>query len=464
MRREVEFLGQQQPPPEQESGASMPLPPLPDIAGVPSSRRDMGSKPDDTREQVPRRTTQSFQESGRRVSQAASSLHVLRRIAASLPGTENLRLWAYQPPQSAEAACFTEIFALHREQNLWPAIPPLSPTEASEQQVLSALAERIARENPTQAVPSVLHFPDMVLIMCKSEQGEVRGVLEIEPDTTSGGSGAEILSLSLDLISALGLAALELELSVPQTEQRLEEVAAEESRARDAFISFAAHELRGPLTSIKGYAQLLARQSRKYPLPDAMIRSVHSIEQQSARMSEMLGEMLDASRILHGRLDVLLTTVDLATLVDKTVERRRPFFPDHNMVVVGTESPLVGTWDGGRVEQILRDLVDNAARHSPNGSTIAVELSRADGAATVTVRDQGIGIAEADRERIFDYLSRTPESERRNLSGLGLGLFVSRHLAEHLGGRLWLEASSTTPPSGSTFAFTLPVSLVPEAE
>ena len=75
----------------------------------------------------------------------------------------------------------------------------------------------------------------------------------------------------------------------------------------------------------------------------------------------------------------------------------------------------------------------------------------------MSVQDQGIGIAEADREHLFDYLSRTHESERRNLSGLGLGLFVSRHLADSLGGRLWLEASSTTPPSGSTFAFTLPL-------
>jgi signal transduction histidine kinase len=304
----------------------------------------------------------------------------------------------------------------------------------------------------------VLHFPEMMLILCRNEQGDVRGVLAILPDISlKGGPAEDILPLAPELLSALALAAVELEMSVHQTERRMEEVADEEARARDAFISFAAHELRGPLTSIKGYAQLLARQARKYPLPDSMVRSVSSIEQQSARMSEMLGEMLDASRILHGRLDVLPTAVDLAALINKTVERRRAFFPDHTMVVVGAESPLVGLWDGGRIDQILRDLVDNAARHSPNGTTIMVELSHDAEAATVRVQDQGIGIAEADREHLFEYLSRTPESERRNLSGLGLGLFVSSRLAESLGGRLWLERSSTTPPTGSTFAFTLPL-------
>jgi signal transduction histidine kinase len=382
----------------------------------------------------------------------------LHSVATALPEAETLRLWAYQPPQPSEAASFIEISAIHKEQNLWTSVSPQSSLEVAERQVLSLLAKRIAGESSNRPVASMLHFPEMMLIVCRNTHGEVRGVLAALPNTSAGGaSEAELAPLVLELISALALAALELETSVPQADRQLEEVAAQEGRARDAFISFAAHELRGPLTSIKGYAQLLVRQSRKYPLPDSMMRSVQSIDEQSARMSEMLGEMLDASRILHGKLDVLPTTLDLAALVNKTIERRRPFFPDHNVTVFGTESPLVGLWDGGRVEQILRDLLDNAARHSPNGSTIVVGLSHDPLHATVSVQDQGIGIAEADREHLFEYLSHTPESERRNLSGLGLGLFVSRHLAESLGGRLWLEASSTTPPTGSTFAFALPL-------
>jgi len=100
--------------------------------------------------------------------------------------------------------------------------------------------------------------------------------------------------------------------------------------------------------------------------------------------------------------------------------------------------------------------VDNAARHSPNGSTIFVEVTNNLQSVTVAVRDQGVGIAEADQQHLFEYLYRSKDSERRNLSGLGLGLFVSQHLAERLGGRLWLHASTITPPSGSEFRFTLP--------
>lgn len=239
---------------------------------------------------------------------------------------------------------------------------------------------------------------------------------------------------------------------------RLAEQAAHEARARDEYISLAAHELRSPLTSIKGYAQLLARQANKTPLPDSMRRSVEAIEQQSMRMAEMIGELLDASRIRRGALELLPARTELQAIAARVVERRRPLFPQHQFIVEAPAEPLAGAWDTARVEQVLRDLLDNAARHSPSGGTITLALRREDGMALASVRDNGIGVAADDRERIFEYLYRAAESERRNLSGLGLGLFVSRHVVERMGGRLWLEHSSTTPPAGSEFRFTLPLS------
>jgi len=239
---------------------------------------------------------------------------------------------------------------------------------------------------------------------------------------------------------------------------RLADQAAHEARARDEYISLAAHELRSPLTSIKGYAQLLARQARKTPLPDSMRRSVEAIEQQSMRMAEMIGELLDASRIHRGALELLPAHAELQAIASRVIERRRSLFPQHEFVVSAPVEPLAGTWDAARVEQVLRDLLDNAARHSPSGGTITLVMRREDGMALVSVRDAGIGVAADDRERIFEYLYHAAESERRNLSGLGLGLFVSHHLVERMGGRLWLEASSTTTPAGSDFRFTLPLS------
>jgi len=238
---------------------------------------------------------------------------------------------------------------------------------------------------------------------------------------------------------------------------RLAERATHEAHTHDEFISLAAHELRSPLTSIKGYAQLLMRQAHKTPLPDSMQRSVEAIEQQSMRMAEMIGELLDASRIRRDTLELLPGRAELRAVAARVVERRRALYPQHEFVVDAPAEPLGGDWDAARVEQVLRDLLDNAARHSPSGGTITLAMRREGGTALVSVRDAGVGVAAGDRERIFEYLYRAPESERRNLSGLGLGLFVSRHLVERMGGRLWLEASTTTPPAGSDFRFTLPL-------
>lgn len=241
----------------------------------------------------------------------------------------------------------------------------------------------------------------------------------------------------------------------------LAELAQAEGRARDAFISLAAHELRSPLTSIKGYAQLLMRQSKKHALPESMLHSVESIEQQCVRMAEMVGELLDASRIQRAVLEVQISPVDVVPLARRVVERRAALFPQHAITLVVGEESVVAVADGQRVEQVLRDLIDNGARHMPRGGTVKVTLSQRDGRAQFTVQDEGIGIPEEEREHIFDYLYRSSLSEHKNLSGLGLGLYISRHLVERFGGALWLEASSTSEPTGSEFRFTLPLAVTP---
>jgi len=238
---------------------------------------------------------------------------------------------------------------------------------------------------------------------------------------------------------------------------RMADEASAGARARDAFISHAAHELRGPLTSLKGYAQLLARQARKNTVPDSMLRSAEAIEEQSARMADMVGELLDASRIQRGTLELLPPTrVDLVALATKVVERQRVSSP-LEIVLASDESSLPGVWDAQRVEQILRDLLDNAIRYSPQGQPVSVRLSRAGDMARVSVRDEGVGIEERDQPHIFDYLYRAAGAEQRNLSGLGLGLFICRYLAGRVGGRLTLARSSAAAPTGSEFELLLPL-------
>jgi signal transduction histidine kinase len=305
------------------------------------------------------------------------------------------------------------------------AIATLGHGEAVDQQVLDE--RRAVQVAGVQSIPLV------------GSRGTLLGVLEIDLGAPAAREPeAPAAALVADHVTAL-------------LERHAEE------QARDAFVSLAAHELRSPLTSIKGYAQLLMRQARKSPLPETMLRSVESIEQQSLRMAEMVGEMLDASRILRHKLDVALASMDLVPLAQRVVERRRVFFPQHELVFETAESSLVGKWDAARVEQIVRDLIDNAGRHMPGSGVVTVSLAPEGDQALVRVRDTGIGVAEEERERIFEYLYRSPRSEERNLSGLGLGLFVSRYLAERMGGRLWLHETSTAEPSGSEFRLTLPL-------
>ncbi|MGH2516810.1 MAG: sensor histidine kinase [Ktedonobacterales bacterium] len=238
---------------------------------------------------------------------------------------------------------------------------------------------------------------------------------------------------------------------------RLADAVAEEARARDEFISLAAHELRSPLTSTRGYAQLLARQARKASVPAAMLRSVAAIEEQSLRMAEMVSELLDASRIRRGMLAVRLASADLVPLAQKVVEKRQLHYPRHTISLQIEAPSLAGNWDAQRVEQIVRDLLDNAARYSPEGGAIFIRLTETDRMAMLCVRDEGTGVAPEDRSRIFDYLYRAPTAKERNLSGLGLGLFICQYLAEHMGGRLVLHETAEGKPHGSEFRLTLPL-------
>lgn len=241
---------------------------------------------------------------------------------------------------------------------------------------------------------------------------------------------------------------------------QLREDLARESQERDNFISLTAHELRSPLTSVKGYAQLLTRLARKTPLPDAMMRSVQAIEMQSVRISEMVGELLDASRAQRGKLEIMPSPTNLTAVVSRVVERRRAYHAQHDIRLEISDENLSGIWDMGRVEQIIRDLIDNAARYSPEGGVITVSVWREDERAVLSVRDEGSGIAEDEKGHIFEYLYRAPRMHERNLSGLGLGLYICRELARLMGGNLALYATSMEPPSGSEFRLYLPLASV----
>ncbi|HEV7128199.1 MAG TPA: HAMP domain-containing sensor histidine kinase [Ktedonobacterales bacterium] len=223
------------------------------------------------------------------------------------------------------------------------------------------------------------------------------------------------------------------------------------------FISLAAHELRGPLATIKGYAQLLLRGARKDPTTsENVLRSLRAIDQQVTRMADLIGELLDVSRIQRGALELYTHPVELEPIVRHVVETRRATLDRHTLTVELATPPPIGIWDAARVEQIIRDLVDNAIRYSPQGGAIVVRVSGTEQLAQVCVSDQGMGVPPEERELIFDAFVRGAQPRLRHLSGLGLGLYVSQALARRMGGRLWLDTTSVAG-AGSQFCVELPL-------
>ena len=214
------------------------------------------------------------------------------------------------------------------------------------------------------------------------------------------------------------------------------------------FFSSAVHELRTPLTSILGQTQLALR----YVDADAA-RARAAIEravEQARRMNRLIDELLDHARITSGALSLEVVTFDLGLAIAVAIPQY-----DHGdtsrIVLERPPVPVLVRGDPDRIAQIIGNLLDNAIKYSPPGSPITVSVTVVGDDAQVRVADEGLGVATDDQARIFAPFYRTART--REIPGTGLGLHISRRLAEQHRGRLWLEQSSD---EGSVFALALP--------
>jgi signal transduction histidine kinase len=237
---------------------------------------------------------------------------------------------------------------------------------------------------------------------------------------------------------------------------RLVEAQQEALQVKDQFLSIVSHELRTPLTTMKGYAQLLTRKLAHEP--DSQ-KWATSIDAQIGKLSRLVDDLLDVTRFARGQFELRRRETALAPILDETVSRFRIISPQHMVVLRGVDRDLRSVWDRDRLEQVLNNLVSNAIKYSPEGGEIEVSAHRADGSAVVTVRDQGIGISQEDREKLFDRFYRASPEKRGGATGLGLGLYVTRRVVEAHGGTVGVTSE---PGQGSEFYFTLP--LVPAEE
>jgi len=237
---------------------------------------------------------------------------------------------------------------------------------------------------------------------------------------------------------------------------RLYRAAQEAIRARDEFLSIAAHELRTPVAGLNGYAQRLARALDRGTLDTTQLtRSLGLMTRAGRRLASLTEELLDVSRIRLGRLPLDLETFDLAMLVRTLAERGREQLDErHRLVLDVPDEPRAVTADAGRIEQVLVNLLDNAGKYSPDGGTIAVALRSEGGGCLVTVRDEGIGLPPGAAETIFQPFGRAPNAVARHLPGMGLGLYICRGIVERHGGRIWAESAGDG--GGTTFCLWLP--------
>ena len=225
----------------------------------------------------------------------------------------------------------------------------------------------------------------------------------------------------------------------------------EATRLKEDFLSAAAHDLKTPLTTLVAQAQFLERRAEAQPSAPADVSGIKRIVHEAKRLSALVIELLDASRLEQGRLVGEREPVDLVELA-RDVASRDAYRSHH--VIVSADAPVVGSYDLRRIGQVIENLVENAVKYSPEASEVQLALDQRDGHALIDVTDQGIGIPVPDIPHIFDRFHRGANVDDRRFAGMGLGLFICKGIVEQHGGRIWVDSAVGT---GSTFHVALPV-------
>lgn len=252
-------------------------------------------------------------------------------------------------------------------------------------------------------------------------------------------------------------------LAIAQRLASLAEMATYESgiQLRNQFLSIASHELKTPLTSIYGILQLqerMIKMKKDEPLQQTQERQesyLKMVIRQVQRLNELIDGLLDVSRIQNGRFMVEPSDTDVASLVREMASSRLALIAQEAGVKLSLEVPeSLSVWvDPVRMEEVVTNLVMNAIRFSPEGGVVWIRLRGDDGLMRLTVRDQGPSVPLEDRERIFQPFERAQRTSR--FGGLGLGLFISRQIAQLHGGNVGLIES--LPGKGNVFEASFPV-------
>jgi signal transduction histidine kinase len=228
----------------------------------------------------------------------------------------------------------------------------------------------------------------------------------------------------------------------------------EAEELKSTFVSVISHELKTPVSLIKGYAGTLRREDARWD-EETLRESLAVIEEESDRLNRLIDDLLDASRLQAGALLLNMHEVALDVLTQRMVNKFRPQTDQHQFVVdFPPDFPSV-RGDEARLEQVLSNLLTNAIKYSPEGGIIRVSGRVWPERVVVTVSDEGIGIAPAKQTRVFDAFYRVDDAPTRRTQGTGLGLYLAKAVVEAHDGRIWVESE---PGQGAAFSFSLPKS------
>jgi len=229
----------------------------------------------------------------------------------------------------------------------------------------------------------------------------------------------------------------------------------EVDRMKSEFVSLVSHELRTPLTSIKGFIDMLL-DGDLGALAEEQQDILGIVQTNADRLTALINDLLDVSRIESGRMELKRTPLDLERLTHAIADSLRPQFAGkHQILSMEVTASLPPGWaDGDRIAQIVTNLLSNAHKYTPEGGQVCMMLSHEGNTVRVDVRDTGIGLSTEEQQQLFTRFFRADNAAARAVGGTGLGLYITRSLVETHGGQMTVTSARG---EGSTFSFTLPV-------
>jgi signal transduction histidine kinase len=235
--------------------------------------------------------------------------------------------------------------------------------------------------------------------------------------------------------------------SVIQVFNKLMQQVRENQQRKDEFIGIASHELKTPLTSVKGYLELLNIVEDRQPNKQCVDKALEGVD----KLERLIKDLLDVSKIQSGQLQLNISGFDINALINETINSMQMVSADHKIVRADNLNSQIIFADRQRIEQVLINLLSNAIKYSPGENKVIVSAEKNSESLVIRVRDYGIGIEQEEMSDIFERFYRTKDSSI-HISGFGLGLYICRDIVTRHKGKIWVEKEN----KGSSFYFSLP--------